>query len=404
MRDTELHRGGAEREHQLDCSGSGRDAGTGGLGITESKDTSLSYGVEDPQVFVPGNHSGFADLEPGNPATVDPPDLDSATASTGGTLAAGYYEYAVTDQFNGSDSPSEDQSSADVTDPIAVSANGSVTLQWEAICHTANYLIYRAFSSDANGPFSTWSLVGSYATPFSATLPDNSSVDPASTTDVTNGGESELTYTDTGAAGTPQSASWTPPVQENANELPWEQNPYFIPALQAVGITAVGADASKPYPDPADGEFGYGVSYTGGTYPAGATFLEPYTDGSGAQVVPRHPINIFYDASTEAQEVDEYNTIYATPNADPGVGTCSDTSTTTCLTAPATFADIVSQVDSGMFENMLSNDPEPSYVHQTNIIGSPPGCSTATTACNASPPPLPPPLTTPPVTACSTRY
>ena len=73
-------------------------------------------------MFVPGNHSGFADLVPGNPATVDPPDLDLRTGNTtGGTLAAGTYEYAVTDQFNGSDSPSTDQSSAFVTAPITVS-------------------------------------------------------------------------------------------------------------------------------------------------------------------------------------------------------------------------------------------------------------------------------------------
>jgi len=28
--------------------------------------------------------------------------------------------------------------------------------------------------------------------------------------------------------------------------------------MQAAGITAVGADASKPYPNPPDAQFGYG--------------------------------------------------------------------------------------------------------------------------------------------------
>ena len=69
----------------------GATAGTGGLGITESTDDTLTYGAEDPQVFVPGNHSGFANLVPGNPATVDEPDLDDETAATGGDLAAGTY-------------------------------------------------------------------------------------------------------------------------------------------------------------------------------------------------------------------------------------------------------------------------------------------------------------------------
>ena len=146
--------------------------------------------------------------------------------------------------------------------------------------------------------------------------------------------------------------------------------------MEAVGITAVGDDASKTYPNPPTDEFGIGASYTGATYPAGSTFV----DGT-AQVVPRHPINIYYNNSTEAQAVDEYNTLYLPPSLG---GQC-DTSTTVCLTAPATFQDIVNQVVSQMFTFMLSNNPEPSYVHQTNLMGAPPGCATPT-VCNAAPP------------------
>ena len=351
----------------------GSTPGTGGLGITDSTDTSDALGAEDSQVFVPGNHSGLADLVPGTPATVDPPDLDAENVSaTGGTLAAGTYDYAVTDQFNSSDPASVDQSQAYVTNPVTVPAGGSVSLVWQAICHAADYLIYREVAGSGN-----WSLVGNYATPTSATLPDNSSGDPQSTTDVTGGGEKELTFTDAGTTGTAEPSGWTPPTAENANESPWEQNPYFVPALQAVGITTVGADASKPYPDPPDTQFGIGTNYTGGEYPAGTSF----GDGT-ATVVPRHPVNIFYNASTEAQEVDEYNQLYLPESLG---GTCVDTSTTTCLSAPATFADIVHSVVSGMFENMLSNNPEPTYVHQTNIMGQAP----AGPATSGTPPTTP---------------
>ena len=336
----------------------GSTPGTGGLGLTESTDSGQALGYENPQVFVPGNHSGFADLVPGNPATVDPPDLDEAdAASGGGTLAAGSYEYAVTDQFT--DSSSAGQSAAYVTAPITVGSGGSVDLQMEAICHASDYLIYREVAGSNN-----WSLIDTMSTPASATLPDNSSGDPASTADVTGGGEQELSYTDTGAAGTPQPAGWTPPTTENADESAWEQNPYFIPALEAVGIKDVGDDASKVYPNPPDTQFGIGASYSGATYAAS----QPFLDGT-SQVVPRHPINIYYNASTEAQEVDEYNTLYEPPSLG---GTCVASSTTTCLTAPATFADVVGSVVSGMLTNMLSNDPRPSYVHQTNIMGAPP--------------------------------
>ncbi len=377
----------------------GATAGTGGLGLSESTiptgstDVANPYGTYNPQVFVPGNHSGFADLDPGTPATVDPPDLDEATAATtGGTLGSGTYEYAVTDQFNGADSTSTDQSQAYVTDglqgdlaPVVVTgATGSVSLVWQSICHAANYIVYRApVTGTTVGP---WTEIGTYATPASATLPDNSSGDtsPAQSATVCSGptyaptscaGEQELTFTDTGGttttppAGvtyldTAMPAGWTPPVVEDANELPWEQNPYFSSALSAVGITTVGADASKAYPDPADDEFGIGATYTGANYAAG----QPFVDGT-SQVAPRHPINVFYNAATNAQELDEYNTLY---DADAPDSQCHNTTTTTCSTTPFTFADVINQVVSGMFTNMLSNDPEVSYVHQTNTMGTPP--------------------------------
>ena len=132
-------------------------------------------------------------------------------------------------------------------------------------------------------------------------------------------------------------AGWVPPVVENANELPWEQNPYFIPALQGADILTVGADGSKPYPDPADGQFGLGNTYSGATYAAGQPFVEscdatsaPCATGTtwpGAEVAPRHPINVFYNAATNAQELDEYNTLY--DSSAPG-SQCHTTSVTTC--------------------------------------------------------------------------
>ncbi len=332
----------------------GSTAEGGGLGLVESETQAL--GAENPKVFVPGNHSGFADLVPGNPATVDAPqfDADEKTEEGTGKLAAGSYQYAITDQFT--NSPTAGESAAAVTAPLTVTANGSVTLEWEDICHAADYRLYREVAGSNN-----WSLIGTVSTPFSATLPDSSvgETEGNSTTNVTGGGEKQQTFTDTGSAGTTQKAGWTPPITENAVESPWEQNPYFIPALEAVGITAVGDDASKAYPSPPEAQFGYGTSYKGPEYAASETFLE-----GKAQVVPRHPINIYYNASTEAQEVDEYNTLFG-PD-------CVASPTTTCETKALTFAEIVKSVVSGMFQNVMNNDPRPSYVHQTNIMGQPP--------------------------------
>ncbi len=336
----------------------GATPGTGGLGLAESAEPNTVLGAENPHVFVPGNHSGFADLVPGNPATVDEPDLNpSLVNESGGTLPAGTYEYAVTDQFE--NSPSAGQSAAYVTEPLSVSAGGSVTLEWQAICHASDYIVYREVAGS-----NEWSQIGTVSTPPSAALPDNSSGEAESSTNVKGGGELQKTFLDTGATGTPEPSGWTPPTTENAVESAWEQNPYFIPALEAVGITDVGDDASKAYPDPPATQFGIGAAYTGGEYAPGETFLE-----GKAQVVPRHPINIYYNASTEAQEVDEYNTLYLPPSLG---GECVASSITTCETHPANFAEIVNSVVSGMFQNMMGNDPRPSYVHQTNLMGVPP--------------------------------
>lgn len=348
--------------------------GTGGLDLSETTDPSDALGVEDPHVFVPGNHSGFADLVPGNPATVDPPILDAATAAADATstLPAGNYEYAISDQFTNLSTAG--QSEADVSAPIAVTAGESVTLTWQSICHAADYVIYRGYEAPAATSY-TWtqlapaaaqnSAYGTFSTPFSATLPDNSSGNPASTTNVTGGGELEQTYIDDGSATAESGGLTTPPTTENAVELPWEQNPYFIPALEAVGITAVGDDGSKPYPDPSTDEFGYGLTYTGSEYPADATFLE-----GTAQVVPRHPINIYYNASTDYQELNEYQSIYGSGGTDPD--------TSVCPTGTCTWSNVVNQVVAGMFEFVMGNDPRPSYVHQTNIMGTPPTGSEGT--------------------------
>jgi len=346
------------------ASAPGGTPGTGGLGLISSTDQSISpYGSENPSTLVPGGHSGFANLEPGVADAVDPPNPDGPVLATPGTLTAGSYQYAVTDQFNGSDTPANDSSSAGVTAATTVTAGQSATLSWEGVCHAANYLVYRKIGTG------DWFLIGNVATPASATPPVTITADPTggSTTTTTGGGMQTQTFVDNTApgTGTDQGATWTPPTTQDAHETAWEQNPNFLTAMNALTMTSVGTDASKPYPNPADNQFGIGVgTYAGTTYPAAAGFPDGNFFG-----VPRHPINIFYNTSTEAQAVDEYNTLYVMSGDG---GNCQNTSVTTCLTTPATFAQIVASVDTGMFTNMINNDPRPTYVHQTNIMGTAP--------------------------------
>ncbi len=91
-----------------------------------------------------------------------------------------------------------------------------------------------------------------------------------------------------------------------------------------------------------------------------------------ATTVPRHPMNVFYNAGRAAEQVDEYNWIY-TGRAQGGSGICEDNpDTTTCLPAPldtATgYADHIVPLETRIaLGHALSNDPKPHFIHQSNL-------------------------------------
>jgi hypothetical protein len=122
-----------------------------------------------------------------------------------------------------------------------------------------------------------------------------------------------------------------------------EDNPNLAGGLFWTGVTRIAADASR---DPNRRMIGT------------------------AATVPRHPINIFFNVATVAEEIDEYNWIY-TRRADGGSGICEDNpSTTTCI-APLSMADfdryVVPLQASIVMQHVLANDPRPHYVHQSNL-------------------------------------
>jgi hypothetical protein len=319
---------------------------TGTLGLTASTSATAAAGNDNPSVIITGEHSGLANLLPGNPGVVDPPALDTAEAVAAGSLAPGSYVYAVTDDFT----PGGGQSIASESAPVTVtSAAHGVTLTWAAVCHAAEFKIYRELQGS-----NEWKLIAKIPAP--TTAPPNSwFASPLTNQLVTGGGPLDQTYTDTGAAG---SAASAPPASSEAVESAYAQNPSLIAAFTGVGIKDFGSDASKPYPNPAI------AGSTAAAYAAGSTF----TDGP-AQAIPRYPTNIYYNVSTEAEEVDEYNTLY-TPVAQGGK--CVASAVTTCETSPASFAEVVKDVDTNMFQHVMGNDPRPHYFHQPNIMGSPP--------------------------------
>ncbi|MDZ7677347.1 MAG: hypothetical protein U5K29_02210 [Acidimicrobiales bacterium] len=120
-------------------------------------------------------------------------------------------------------------------------------------------------------------------------------------------------------------------------------NPNFVSALGAAGISYVASDASR----------------------------EPEQRFVGsALTVPRHPMNIFYNVGTEAEEVDEYNWIY-TSTEDGGSGICTIDPRSTCISpldSASGFQSYIVPLEAGIaLGHVMGNDPRPHYAHQSNL-------------------------------------
>ncbi|MGV9249570.1 hypothetical protein [Streptomyces sp. NPDC003710] len=124
-----------------------------------------------------------------------------------------------------------------------------------------------------------------------------------------------------------------------------DDNPDLAPALADNHVTWLAADNSR---DPEQRRVG------------------------AAMTVPRHPMNVFYNAGRAAEEVDEYNWLY-TGRAQGGSGICEDNpATTTCLPAPLDTSTgytghIVPLETRIALGHVLSNDPKPHFIHQSNL-------------------------------------
>ncbi|HEY1713481.1 MAG TPA: hypothetical protein VGG07_11300 [Solirubrobacteraceae bacterium] len=319
--------------------------GTTTLGLASG---TAALGTQNPAVVVTGEHSGLANLIPGNPGTVDPPEFNAVTPVAGTTaFVLGSYTYAITDDFVAGGG----QSSASET-AVTLAAGDSVNISWDPVCHAADYYIYR------QNPDLSWTLVDTRA---------------AQSSDFGNNGPVEINFSDTdlGTAATTVPST----TANNASESAYQQNTNLQAAFANVGITAFGSDASKPYPNPATLTFANGTALSSAQeFPTATSF----TDG-GAQAVPRYPTNIYYNVSTQAQETDEFNTLYQAPPA----GICN-TATTACISTPWSFQQIIDSVVGvngpylGMFQHMMGNDPRPDYFHQTNMMSQATGAASAT--------------------------
>lgn len=88
--------------------------------------------------------------------------------------------------------------------------------------------------------------------------------------------------------------------------------------------------------------------------------------------VPRHPIDVGYDVDTVAEEVSEFNW-FNTSKADGGSGACQGSKVTACL-KPLNLQTgwtsyILPRQVQIVLSALLSNDPRPFFMHQSNLTG-----------------------------------
>jgi len=328
-----------------------------------------------------------------------PQALTSVTANaTGGSFTAGSYSYEITAATAyGESEPSLPKSAT-------VAANGSVTVTWpdatngvgtdgtkgptlaqEEANHTGGtafwgYNVYRE-----NPGSTTYGLVGQVAENPAGTTATYSFSDTGASVPGATPGSSDTfpTATNPGIDCSSAAGSWDPATstaadssieQEIGLDQAWAtanglpnytssavvtgehsgiENPNMPAALAGTGVTTFAADASR---QPTQ------YSLASGT--------------NTAISAPRYPSNIYYNASNWPDELNEYNTLYAAPGVNLGnstypteTGHCDDTSSTTCLSTPATEATLLTSESRIMLSHVLANNPRVGYAHQTDLIG-----------------------------------
>ena len=323
-----------------------------------------------------------------------PQALTSVTPNaSGGSFSAGTYSYEITAATAyGESEPSLPQSAT-------VATGGSVTLSWPDATngvgtdgtpgptlaqleadHDAGtgsgFWGYNVYREDPGTTI--YGLVGQVAE--SGATPTYSFTDTGATApgDAPGSSDSFPTATDPGIDCSSTPGSWDPATDPSgttddsidteigldqafaaANAIPnytpaavvtgehsGLENPNITSAFAGVGITTFAADGSRQ--------------------------SAPYSLGA-ANSSPRYPTNIYYNADNWTDELNEYNTLYAsttTPIGNGEYGHCDDTSSTTCLSAPATEASLIASETGIMMNHILANNPRVDYAHQSNLIGS----------------------------------
>jgi hypothetical protein len=324
--------------------------------------------------------------------TWQPMAINSApVAGSGGSLGAGTYYYEVTA------ATAYGESEPSLAALATVAADGAVTLSWPDATNGGGpllfnlesefsggsgfwgYYVYRSTSSsgpfglvgqvaeDPTGATTSYSFIDTGASSpggppsSSATFPTATNPgiecapggwEPASSTSPDSSIDQEIGL-DVAFAQANGLTNFSPSAVVTGEHSGLE-NPNMPTAFADMGITTFAADASRQV-NP------YTITGTSGT-----TSVTAHSS-------PRYPSNIYYNASNWVDELNEYNTLYVAEGDSIGTGSetgrCANTSSTTCLTTPATETSLLASESRIELGHVLNDNPRVTYAHQSNLIG-----------------------------------
>ena len=322
------------------------------------------------------------------PMAVNPP-----SASSGGSMAAGTYNYevAATTAY-GESEPSAVQS-------VTVGATGEAVLSWPDATNGGGpslstlesefsggtgfwgYSIYRQDPGS-----SSYGLVGQIPEDTTGALStyyfvDNGTTAPGAGPETT---DSYPTATNPGIECSGSNGNdWTPATATDPTTSIEGQIGLDVAFAKNNGFTNFNANAmvtgehsGLESPNMPAAMAGTGIQVFGSD---GSRQPNAYTISSGSNVAhaaPRYPSNVYYNASNWPDELNEYNTLYVAPGVSLGnpqypseTGRCAASSVTTCATTPATEASVLASESHIMLSHVLANNPRVGYAHQSNLIG-----------------------------------
>jgi hypothetical protein len=131
--------------------------------------------------------------------------------------------------------------------------------------------------------------------------------------------------------------------EDPSDDTPFPEgaNPAFLQAADDLGVRYIASDSSRPNQD-----------------------REQRVPGYDLMLLPRYPTNIYVNATTPAENVDEYNWLYYERYVAQGQDPCTIPG---AICAPRTYEQMLDAEAEITVNHMLSGRAWPHYFHQSNL-------------------------------------